>query len=282
VLHETTHKLLEAKLGPDHTDTILSRANLAALYEEAGRLAEAIALNKAILASIQPVFGQKSEFTLAIRSNLASAYGLAGRLSEAMDLMESTLKLMDTNLGPDHRYTLDTREKLARTYKSLGWWSEAEAILRDVAARWRKTDTFNSVPLAGSLAELGEVLLSQKRWLEAEPFLREALTIRTKTMPDTWEHRDAMSLLGADLLGQGRYTEAERPIVEGYDGMKTYESRIPVPYRSRLLAAAMRVVQLYEAWNKPDQAAAWKAKLDLRDLPAKAFAQPKASAHPVR
>jgi hypothetical protein len=32
-------------------------------------------------------------------------------------------------------------------------------------------------------------------------------------------------------------------------------------------------VQLYEAWNKPDQAAAWKVKLGLPDLPADVFAK---------
>ena len=34
----------------------------------------------------------------------------------------------------------------------------------------------------------------------------------------------------------------------------------------------MRVVRLYEEWNKPDQATAWKVKLGLRDLPADVYA----------
>jgi hypothetical protein len=36
----------------------------------------------------------------------------------------------------------------------------------------------------------------------------------------------------------------------------------------------LRVVRLYEAWGKPEQAVAWKAKLGLEDLPADDFAQP--------
>ena len=80
-----------------------------------------------------------------------------------------------------------------------------------------------------------------------------------------------MSLLGGALLGQGRYAEAEPLVVAGYEGMKAREARIAVPERSRLREAAERVVRLYEAWGKPEQAAAWKAKLGMPDLPADVF-----------
>jgi hypothetical protein len=47
-----------------------------------------------------------------------------------------------------------------------------------------------------------------------------------------------------------------------------------VPERFRLREAAERVVHLYEAWNQPDRAAAWKAMLGMPDLPADVFARP--------
>jgi hypothetical protein len=34
------------------------------------------------------------------------------------------------------------------------------------------------------------------------------------------------------------------------------------------------VVRLYEVWGKPDQSAAWKARLGLADLPDDVFARP--------
>ena len=83
-----------------------------------------------------------------------------------------------------------------------------------------------------------------------------------------------MSLLGGSLLGQGRYAEAEPLVVAGYEGMKAREPRIAVPERFRLREAAERVVRLYEDWGRPDQAAAWKTKLGMPDLPADVFAQP--------
>ena len=51
---------------------------------------------------------------------------------------------------------------------------------------------------------------------------------------------------------------------------------IPPRGRPRLAQAAERVVRLYDAWGKPDQAAAWRAKLAevQSELPADVFAPP--------
>ena len=42
----------------------------------------------------------------------------------------------------------------------------------------------------------------------------------------------------------------------------------------RLHEGAEQVVRLYEAWGKPEEATAWKARLGLTDLPADVFARP--------
>ena len=51
--------------------------------------------------------------------------------------------------------------------------------------------------------------------------LCEALDICAKTTPEDWERYDALSPPGDSLLGQGRFAEAEQPIVAGYEEMKT-------------------------------------------------------------
>jgi eukaryotic-like serine/threonine-protein kinase len=270
-LQEQTFRIHEAELGPDHPITLMSRANLAALYEAAGRLREAIALYDVSLNLMLSKLGPDHPVTLASRHNLANAYRIAGRVSEAIAQMEPTIKLLEASPGADHPYTLESRANLAEAYESLRRWSDAERLLRDVLARRRKTVKSESPLVAGDLAQLAENLLNQGRWSEAEPLLREALGIRKKATLDAWERSEVMSLLGGSLLGQGRYADAERLIVEGYEGMKAGEARIPVPMRSRLLEAAMRVVKLYEAWNKPKHATDWKGKLGLSDLPACVF-----------
>jgi eukaryotic-like serine/threonine-protein kinase len=63
------------------------------------------------------------------------------------------------------------------------------------------------------------------------------------------------------LAGQKKYAEAERYLIDGYEGLKARETTIPASSRKNPAAAAARIVPFYEAWGKPDQAAAWRKKL---------------------
>jgi hypothetical protein len=68
-------------------------------------------------------------------------------------------------------------------------------------------------------------------------------------------------MLGGNRLGQTKYAEAEPLLLSGYEGMKQREIKIPLEGKPRLRETLQRVVQLYEATNRPDQAAGWKRKL---------------------
>jgi hypothetical protein len=129
------------------------------------------------------------------------------------------------------------------------------------------------------MAVLGSNLLEQKKWTEAEAALRECLAIREKKEPDAWTIFNAQSMLGAALLGQARsaskdgdkealarasgfYRDAEPPLLKGYDGLKQRAAKIPELVRTtRLTEAAERLVQLYDAQEKKDEAAKWRKEL---------------------
>ncbi len=135
------------------------------------------------------------------------------------------------------------------------------ASLRQQLPEARKALAKDSPQLAGLLAQIGLGLLEQKKWTEAEPLLRECLAIREKTQPDEWTTFNTRSLLGGSLLGQKKYAEAEPLILSAYEGMKAREANIPPPGKPRFADAAERVVKLYEAWDKKDKAALWRAEL---------------------
>ncbi len=273
-MFEATLKQQESKLGPDHPGTLTTRNNLAQAYSHSGRYREAVVLHAENLKLREVKFGDDDPATLQSRSCLAGATGKLGFPGRSVTLLEPTLKAQQSKLGPDHPDTTYSRDRLTIAYESLGRWADAEPLRRDALARHRKAEKPDSPPLADHLARLGTNLLEQSKWTEAEPVLRECLAIRAKVIPDDWSHYDAMSLLGGALLGQGRFAEAEPLFVAGYEGMKAREARIEMPDRFHLSDAAERVVQLYEAWAKPDQAATWKTKLGMPDLPADVFARP--------
>jgi serine/threonine protein kinase/tetratricopeptide (TPR) repeat protein len=272
-LHEGTLLLSESKLGPDHPNTLLIRGNLADAYQAAGRTTEAIGMYEEAFKRYGLRLGPNHPSTVSTGYNLAAAYLSAGQTTEATRLHEEMLRRSESKLAPEHVYTLASRYNLAAAYESLGRWADAEPLRRDILARRRRAEKPENPSVAFDLSWLGRNLLNQARWSEAEAVLRECLMIREKAIPDDWSRFNAMSLLGDALLGQGEFAAAEGLVVSGFEGMKVREAKMPAAARPRLAEAAERVVRLYEAWGKPEQAAAWKAKLGLADLPADVFSR---------
>jgi hypothetical protein len=95
---------------------------------------------------------------------------------------------------------------------------------------------------------------------QSEPLAREALEFDRKKQPDDWQEFRAESLLGASLAGQKKYAEAEPLLLEGYQGMVARKDKMTVPDWYHLDRAREWIVQLYQAWGKPEKAAEWKKK----------------------
>jgi hypothetical protein len=117
----------------------------------------------------------------------------------------------------------------------------------------------DSLGYAGQLDGLGLNLLGQKKSADAEAVLRECLGVRQKKAANVWSTFNAQSMLGASLLGQKKYKEAEPLLTEGYEGMKHREKTIPPQGKVRLIEAAERLVDLYEATDRKDEAKKWAA-----------------------
>ena len=112
-------------LGPDQSDALRARHNLASAYCDAGRLDQAIALFEQNLIDYTRVLGPHHPHTLASRNSLASAYCDAGRLDQAIALFEQNLDDRTRILGSHHSDTLITLNNLACAYQDTGRLNEA-------------------------------------------------------------------------------------------------------------------------------------------------------------
>jgi tetratricopeptide (TPR) repeat protein len=272
-LLESTLELRESKLGPDHPDTLNDRNNVAVAYWRAGRLDRSVPLFEQTLRQKIAVFGPDHPDTLRTQANLGINYRDAGRPAEGAQVIENALRR--ARRRPDTLVKVEwVRPILAAAYDDCGQLAKAELICRDLLERARNSYGPDDLRTAGAMATLGLNLLKQEKWSEAEVVLRDCLAVREKIQPDAWSTFNTRSQLGGVLLGQGRYAEAEPLIVQGYEGMKARAATIPAPGKDRLPEAALRVVRLYEAWGKAEQAKAWKARLGLADLPRDVFTPP--------
>jgi tetratricopeptide (TPR) repeat protein len=134
-------------------------------------------------------------------------------------------------------------------------WADVAALLEKAE---EKAAQDQQLAQAGQLAQRGLALLQEQKWAEAEPLIRQSLAIRQKMQPDAWTTFNTQSLLGGALLGQQKYADAEPLLLAGYEGMKQRQQSIPPPGKVRLPEAALRLVQLYEALGKKDEAMKWQ------------------------
>jgi tetratricopeptide (TPR) repeat protein len=151
---------------------------------------------------------------------------------------------------------------LAAAYEQAGQLDKAEDWRRQLLAVVKKQAGADSPAYAGELAALGLNLLKQKKQSDAEPVLRESLAIREKTQPDAWTTFNTQSMLGGALLGQKKYAEAEPLLLKGYDGMKAREKTIPKTGGAelRIPEALDRLIELYTATDRPEEAKKWRAE----------------------
>ena len=116
---------LERLLGASHPDTLNARSSLAAAYQDAGRVAEAIRLFEQTLAGRERLLGPDDPDTMRSRSDLARAYRKAGRVADAVPLVEQTLAARERLFGASHPSTLASRNNLASAYRASGRPAEA-------------------------------------------------------------------------------------------------------------------------------------------------------------
>jgi hypothetical protein len=255
---EETLKRRQAKLGPDHPDTLNTMNQLGVAYWSKKQLDRSIPLFEGALKLSEKKLGRDDPFTLRMVANLGVNYKDAGRLKEALALLEEAYAA-----SKKHSQLRWVVQPLLEAYTRAGQPTEkAKRVIADLLADARKQLAKDSPQLASPLAVAGLYLLQIKAFAEAEPICRECLTIRAKTQPEAWSTFNTQSLLGGSLLGQKKYAEAEPLLLKGYAGLKKREKSIPPQAAPRLREAVQRLVQLYEATAKKDEAAKWRKELD--------------------
>jgi serine/threonine protein kinase/tetratricopeptide (TPR) repeat protein len=205
-----TLKLQKAKFGPDHPSTLMSMGNFAACYWSLGQLDQSLPLIEEVVKRQSAVLGRQHPETLRSTANLGVNYKDAGRLAEALPLLEEGYLASKKN--PNLRWVgAQLLDGYARAKKT----TEATALVKELLDDARRTLPPESPALAGMLANVGAALLTARSFADAEPLLRECLSIRERKEPDDWTTFNTRSLLGGALLGQDQFAAAEPRLLAG-------------------------------------------------------------------
>jgi tetratricopeptide (TPR) repeat protein len=266
-LFEETLKLRKATLGPEHPETLTSMQNLARAYRGADKLDLALPLFVETLQHRKAKLGTEHSSTLTSMASLARAYRAAGKPEQALPLFLQAAngiekrKFLHVHAGP-------ILGEFIACYEQLNQYAEAEEWRRKWLAVLKERAGADSPAYAEELAALGGNLLKQQKWTDAEPVLRDCLTLPEKVAgaenPQVlpWQVANVRSMLGQALTGQEKYAEAESLLLAGYEGLKEHEATIPPQSKIRLAEALKRLVEFYAATGQAERADEWRKKLE--------------------
>jgi eukaryotic-like serine/threonine-protein kinase len=257
-LYRENVEIARRVLGPDHPITLGSMTNLADVYNSQGKYEQAEVLGSQTLGIQRRVLGLEHPDTLVTMNILADAYSFQDKYAQAERLFGKTLEISRRTLGDDHPLTLALLADFASMYQRQRKYALAEAQAAQVLTGRRHALGSEHRDTMASAADLALAYVSQGKFAEAEPLAREALETEKKVQPNDWQQYRAASLLGISLAGEKEYGKAEPLLLEGYQGMLARKDRIDVPDHYHLDLAHRWLVQLYQAWGKPDQAAHWR------------------------
>jgi serine/threonine protein kinase/tetratricopeptide (TPR) repeat protein len=256
--------------GDQDPVTLRLMFGLAGVYGHLGQPDKSEQLLRGALRGQQAVLGEKHPDTQSSREVLAQFLLRLNRLPEAERESRQSYEARRAVLGEMHPLTFASQATLIRVYLAQGRRAEADPLLRDLREKAQRQQERMPSFTIGGIAGVGYFLLQQRDFVEAESFFRLTLDLAAKQSPEGPHRALAASGLGACLLGQKKYAEAEPLLLRGYQGLRQHEERIPANFPEiRLTEALERLVQLYEEWDKPDEAAKWRKELEAAKAAAK-------------
>ena len=235
--------------------------SLGFILQTQGKLAEPEALYRQAYGIRKRLAGDPDLRDPRFLFRLASLRKVQGNLVEAETLHRQALSLRQKTLGPNHNEVADSLDALGNILIQAGKLSEAETLLRQAIAIRKQRSGEDHPDIAPPLASLGRLLCLENKFSDAEPLLRQSLSVLQNVLPDSWRTFNNLSLVGASLLGQKKYADAEPPLLSGWEGMDKRQDKIPADSKAVLREALQHLVQLYEATDHPSQASDWKQKL---------------------
>jgi serine/threonine protein kinase len=245
--------------GPEHQYTLYPMNDLADVYSFQGKYVQAEALASYTLEIRRRVLGPEHPDTLASINTLAVVYTDEGKFAQAEAFFSQTLEIQSRVLGPENPQTLYSLSNMVSMYQVQGKYSSAETYAAQALAGRRHALGPEHPDTMASANDLALAYLSQDKFTECESLARETEAMERTQQPDTWQRFWSESLLGASLAGEKKYAKAEPLLLQGYRGMVARKDLIPVPKWRYLDSGAHEwIVEMYEAWGKPQKAAEWR------------------------
>ncbi len=236
---------------------LLSNLILTLGEQKKGEEALPIAAEAAELSRLE--WGDDNEYTIVARNNYGFALLNVGRHADAEGVFRAALAAGQRVYGDDHAMTLNLMHNLAISLGDQQKHEEQESLLR-AALNGRRNLLGNQDPhTLKTMHALATMLKDLGRLDEAEVLYREATTTAEQAWPDghylTEHFRRG---LGICLTAMGRFEEAQTQLLLS----REREQTLLRPDHPNHVEGIEKLIELYEAWDKPAEAEKWRMRLE--------------------
>jgi tetratricopeptide (TPR) repeat protein len=155
---------------------------------------------------------------------------------------------------PDHPIVADAMYQMAHMYNGLGDSARALPIANDALGMYRRLFGEKGVFVAHCLDLIAGIHAVDGHIRDAEPLLIKAAEMyRLSYGPDSEQRLITLANLGRIYCKMGRYEKAEATLLDWYHGLE----RTRGAGDQDIDMARSLIRQLYQAWDKPEEAARW-------------------------
>lgn len=240
--------------GHEHPKIAASMVSLGRALRALERFDEAEALLRDAVAMREKYLGPDQSQVVTAKTELGALLAERGQLDEARSTLEWAVAHRRRS-KPGHVDCSIALYELGRLRATEDDLAPAERLFREALAVQKAQLNTRNPFLADTQIALGELLVRTGRADEGEPFLRAGLATREQTLvPGAVRLAFARGALGACLVTLGRCAEAEPLARAAHDRLRERRGAV---HRDTLVARR-RLVTLYERWNRPEQAAAYR------------------------
>ena len=241
--------------GEEHRETAVSKSELGRSLLRHGDLPGAEQLLRENVETTQHVLGADHPNTAAAKGMLAQVRLVQGRVNDAEALAQDALSVKKRVFGPEHPEYAVTLSVLAGVREVQGRLNEAQTMYEECLRITRPHLPDDHWRMLGYTVNLARVQIARGDGAATEPSLRHALSAREHLYPPgDWRIAQAQSLLGASLIAQHRYDEAEPLLLAAAGALKP----IPGAQDRERIANRARLASLYETVGRPQLAANYR------------------------
>lgn len=215
------YKIYLKNFGEKDRDVASVSNNLGISYEALNKLDEAENYYKKSLELYVELYGQNRPEISTLFNNLAYIYIEKNDLPKAESYFKKSLELKIKTLGKNHSLVGLAYTNLGALHFTMKNYKASESDLLSAFENFKTSLNKNHVWLGLADFWYGKILIEKSKYEDAEIYLRKALAIYNGNYSQ--DHPNLISTyaeLGIVKYYQKKHNEAEKLLVDGYEGIK--------------------------------------------------------------